>query len=53
MANQIKRFSGDETGAVSVEYALIAIIVGVGIIAALEPIRDTLDGYLRSLSSNF
>ena len=36
------RFMKDESGATAIEYALIAAIVGVGLIAALQLLRDNI-----------
>ncbi len=35
-----KRFLKDESGATAIEYALIAAIIGIGLIAALGPLND-------------
>ena len=37
-----KRFLKDESGATAIEYALIAAIIGVGIVVALGPLRDSI-----------
>lgn len=39
----LARFIRDEEGATAVEYGLIAIIVGVGIISSLKQIPPALD----------
>ena len=36
MTNLISRFAKDESGATAIEYALIAAIVGIGLIAVLN-----------------
>ena len=42
MKNIVSRFVNDESGATAIEYGLIAALVGVGIIAALQNLRDDL-----------
>ncbi len=37
------RFGKDESGATAIEYALIAAIVGIGIIVALTSMKDELN----------
>jgi pilus assembly protein Flp/PilA len=44
MTNILSRFVKDESGATAIEYGLIAAIVGVGIIAGLDILREALDG---------
>ncbi len=38
----IKRFISEESGATAIEYGLIAAIIAVGIIAALQGLRNNL-----------
>jgi pilus assembly protein Flp/PilA len=52
------RFGKDESGATAIEYALIAAIVGIGIIAALGTMKqelnttfETVEGALSSANS--
>lgn len=42
MKNLFARFAKDESGATAIEYGLIAAIVGVGIIGALETLQGGL-----------
>lgn len=42
--NLFNRFLKDESGATAIEYALIAAIIGVGIVIALGPLRDSITG---------
>jgi len=35
----VHRYLGDESGATAIEYALIAVIVGVGIIVSTQSLR--------------
>ena len=35
----VRRYLGDESGATAIEYALIAVIVGVGIIVSTQSLR--------------
>ena len=43
MMKFINRFLKDKTGATAIEYGLIAAIVGVGIIASLGPLKESLN----------
>lgn len=42
MKNLFSRFAKDESGATAIEYGLIAAIVGVGLVAALQGLRGNL-----------
>ena len=46
--NKISAFSQDESGATAIEYGLIAALIAVAIIAALQ----TLSGNLRNTFNN-
>lgn len=46
----IAKFLNDEQGATAIEYALIACIISVGIIASLKAISVNLDGRLTSVA---
>lgn len=50
MTNLLSRFAKDESGATAIEYGLIAAIISVGIIAALGPVRDALEGTFGTIS---
>jgi pilus assembly protein Flp/PilA len=43
MTNFLSRFMKDESGATAIEYGLIAAIVGVGIIGALQSLKGQLN----------
>lgn len=43
MKNIVSRFVKDESGATAIEYGLIAALVGVGIIAALQNLSQGLN----------
>lgn len=45
----IDRFKRDQSGASSVEYALIATIIGIGIIVSVGGIRDGLNDYFNNV----
>ena len=51
MKNLFSRFLKDESGATAIEYGLIAAIVGVGIIAGLEPLTVALNATFAEVSS--
>lgn len=51
MKNIVSRFVNDESGATAIEYGLIAALVGVGIIAALQNLRDDLNSTFGAVSS--
>jgi pilus assembly protein Flp/PilA len=46
------RFMNDESGATAIEYGLIAAIVGVGIIAALQSVRGSLQSTFNTISTD-
>ena len=50
MKNIVSRFMNDESGATAIEYGLIAALVSVGIIAALQSLRDELQGTFGEIS---
>ncbi len=45
------RFAEDASGATAIEYAFIAGIVAVGIIASLGTLRDTLNTIFNNVST--
>lgn len=51
MKNIVSRFVKDESGATAIEYGLIAALVGVGIIAALQSLRDDLNATFSKVSN--
>lgn len=46
MTNFIKSFLNDESGASAAEYALILVVVGVGIVTAATTLSDSIGGAL-------
>ena len=51
MSKIVARFAKDESGATAIEYGLIAALVGVGIIAALQNLRTDLQNTFGTVSS--
>jgi pilus assembly protein Flp/PilA len=55
MTNLLKSFQASESGATAIEYALIAAIVGIGIIVALGNVKtelnNTFDHTVRTLQT--
>jgi len=51
MTNLVKRFSNDESGATAIEYALIAAIMGIGIIAGLRALQTAVDTQLTATAT--
>lgn len=49
----LKRFWDNESGATSTEYALIAVVVGVGVIASMQNMAEALIGLLESVETGF
>ena len=47
----VARFANDESGATSIEYALIAVIVSLGLIVGLGAIRDGLNNHFNNVST--
>jgi pilus assembly protein Flp/PilA len=45
------RFMKDESGATAIEYALIAAIIGIGLIAALGPLRNNITGLFNKIGT--
>ena len=52
MARVLKQFYADETGATAIEYALIALIVGLGIIVGLRGLPVALNSLMNNVVSN-
>lgn len=46
-------FLTDEAGSVSVEYALIAVIISIGIVVTLDDISVLLQGYYAEIAGSF
>ena len=51
MKTVVTRFVKDESGATAIEYALIAAIVGVGIIVGLGNLRDGLNTLFNNVNT--
>lgn len=51
MKRRVCSFCTDDTGATSVEYALIGVVVGVGIIAALQATSASLETLLQAVAT--
>ena len=49
----IRRFLKDERGSTAIEYALIASIILFAIIAAIQPIGETLQNVFGEASAGF
>jgi pilus assembly protein Flp/PilA len=47
------KFLKDESGATAIEYALISIIVAVGIVASLTVLRDQLNSVFVLVTAGF
>ena len=45
------RFMKDESGATAIEYALIAAIIGVGLITALQLLRNDITGLFNDIGN--
>ena len=42
MMTRLKEFAADESGATAIEYALLAVLVGIAIIGAVTALGDSL-----------
>jgi pilus assembly protein Flp/PilA len=51
MRANVVRFAGDKSGATSIEYALIAAIVCLGLIASFTGVRDGVNGLFSNASN--
>ena len=51
MAPLLKQFAADQTGATSIEYALIAVLVGIAIIAAVTALGNSLKAIFATVAS--
>ena len=49
--NMIARFAKDESGATAIEYGLIAALVSIAIIAALNALAISLNGTFQKVST--
>lgn len=53
MVQRIKSFWTDDRGSTAIEYALIAVMLGISLVAALEGIQQALDGHFNDVSDKF
>jgi pilus assembly protein Flp/PilA len=51
MANLVKRFARDESGATAIEYGMIAALIAVAIIVTLQTIGTKLNGAFSTIST--
>jgi pilus assembly protein Flp/PilA len=51
MASVLTRFAKEELGATAVEYALLAGIIAIGIIASVGGIRDALNDRFNNVTT--
>ena len=49
---KFSRFMNDESGATAIEYALIAAVVGVGIIAALGTLAGSISSTFNTIGTD-
>ena len=52
MADRIKMFLADESGATAIEYALIAALIALGIVASLNGITSGIKNTFSEVSNN-
>jgi pilus assembly protein Flp/PilA len=52
MSDRIKMFLASESGATAIEYALIASLIGLGIVAALNGITGGIKNVFSEVSGN-
>lgn len=53
LPSSVREFAADENGATSIEYALIASIVSIAIVAALMGVRGSLVSVFESVVAGF
>ena len=51
MVTRLKQFATDQSGATSIEYALIAVLVGIAIITAVTALGDSLKAIFDTVAS--
>ncbi|HRO03612.1 MAG TPA: Flp family type IVb pilin [Terricaulis sp.] len=51
MLVSLKKFLNNEDGATAIEYGLIAALIGVAIIASLEPLSQALNGTFTGVAT--
>ena len=52
MTRVLKQFYADAAGATAIEYALIAVVVGLGIIVGLQGLPVAFNGLMNNVTSN-
>lgn len=48
----VARFAQDESGATSIEYALMAGIIALGIIVSVSALPTSLNGFFNNVTTN-
>jgi pilus assembly protein Flp/PilA len=51
MVTQLKQFAADQSGATAIEYALIAVLVGIAIITSVTALGDSLSSIFGIVAS--
>ena len=51
MLTRLKRFAADESGATAIEYALIAVLVGIAIVGSVTALGDSLQSIFYSVAT--
>jgi pilus assembly protein Flp/PilA len=51
MLSLLHRFAHDESGATAIEYALIAVLIAVGLIASATSLKDALIQIFNNIAS--
>ena len=51
MLVRLKQFVADQSGATAIEYALIAVLVGIAIIGAVTALGDSLQAIFSSVAT--
>jgi pilus assembly protein Flp/PilA len=51
MVTRLRQFATDQSGATSIEYALIAVLVGIAIITAVTALGDSLSSIFDTVAS--
>ena len=52
MRTLVSHFIRDETGATAIEYALIASIIGIGLITALQSLKSNLQNSFNTIGTS-
>jgi pilus assembly protein Flp/PilA len=51
MVTRLKQFAADESGATAIEYALIAVLVGIAIIGAVTALGNSLKAIFSTVAT--